>query len=224
MGSCESVRSMLLKGDVLEQMARLPDHSVDMVLCDPPQGTFQKRWDWSTWWREVQRVTKSDAAIVLFASGMHTADLMKSNVKQWRYNLVWMIMDAPIVREQNTRRMPTRIHEDICVFYASPPTYHPQKSKGHAPQKSHHAGSSSNGYGKVSNKANCATFGSEERYPHSVLQYPAIATAKPKELFQHLIKTYTNPHAVVLDSFAQRPGSISAACQETSRTCIQIRC
>ncbi len=35
----------LLHGDCLQLMNDIPDHSVDMVLCDLPYGTTQNKWD-----------------------------------------------------------------------------------------------------------------------------------------------------------------------------------
>ena len=35
----------LFQGDCLEIMKRIPDKSVDMILCDLPYGTTQNKWD-----------------------------------------------------------------------------------------------------------------------------------------------------------------------------------
>lgn len=55
---------------------------------------------------------------------MFTAELMMSNTKMWRYNLVWD--KQRVTGFLNANRMPLRCHEDICVFYKSLPTYNPQ--------------------------------------------------------------------------------------------------
>ena len=36
---------MIHKGNCLEVMRTLPEHSIDMVLCDLPYGTTQNKWD-----------------------------------------------------------------------------------------------------------------------------------------------------------------------------------
>ena len=222
---------MLLQGDANCEMERIPDGSVDMILTDPPYGTTQNHWDvvidWSKWWQQASRVTKANAAIVIFSSGMHTADLMKSNPKQWRYNVVWF--KNAVTGHLNARKMPMRAHEDICVFYRSLPTYHPQKSKGHAPQKNNHNGAGGSGYRpELEQVPTSQTFGSTERYPHSVLQFAVVPPAKkehhsqkPQELLQHLIQTYTKTGAVVLDTFAGS-GSTAQACLNTRRSYILI--
>ena len=35
----------LLNGDCLELMKKIPNGSVDMILCDLPYGTTQNKWD-----------------------------------------------------------------------------------------------------------------------------------------------------------------------------------
>ena len=35
----------LLHGDCLELMKKIPDKSIDMILCDLPYGTTKCKWD-----------------------------------------------------------------------------------------------------------------------------------------------------------------------------------
>lgn len=35
----------VLQGDCLELIAKIPDESVDMILCDLPYGTTKNKWD-----------------------------------------------------------------------------------------------------------------------------------------------------------------------------------
>lgn len=116
-------------------MEEIPDGSVDMILCDLPYGqTARNKWDsvipFDRLWEQYDRIIKENGAIVLFANGMFTADLMQSNRKMWRYNLVWE--KAQPTGFLNANRMPLRAHEDICVFYKKLPTYNPQKTTGHS--------------------------------------------------------------------------------------------
>lgn len=84
----------LKRGDCLELMKEIPDKSIDMILCDLPFGqTARNKWDsvipFDLLWKQYDRIIKDNGAIVLFANGMFTADLIQSNRKMWRYNLVW---------------------------------------------------------------------------------------------------------------------------------------
>ena len=35
----------LLQGDCLELMKDIPDKSIDLILCELPNGTSKNRWD-----------------------------------------------------------------------------------------------------------------------------------------------------------------------------------
>lgn len=177
-------------------------------------------------WTHYKRIIKDNGAIVLFANGMFTADLMKSNEKMWRYNLVWQKTQP--TGHLNAKRMPLRSHEDICVFYKKLPTYNPQKTTGHKRKVS-----------TAKNKMNCkktlnygeynlTSYDSTERYPTSVwtfskdIQKSAIhPTQKPVALIEKIIKTYSNENEIVLDSCA---GSMTTAiaCINTHRQYICI--
>lgn len=177
-------------------------------------------------WTHYKCIIKDNGAIVLFANGMFTADLMKSNEKMWRYNLVWQKTQP--TGHLNAKRMPLRSHEDICVFYKKLPTYNPQKTTGHKRKVS-----------TAKNKMNCkktlnygeynlTSYDSTERYPTSVwtfskdIQKSAIhPTQKPVALIEKIIKTYSNENEIVLDSCA---GSMTTAiaCINTHRQYICI--
>lgn len=51
------------QGDCLELMKEIPDHSIDMILCDMPFGTTKNTWDTtidlSALWILYKRVIKS---------------------------------------------------------------------------------------------------------------------------------------------------------------------
>ncbi len=128
-------------GDCLSLMRALPDASIDALISDPPYGTtalkFDKlRIDWQAWWREVERITKPTAPIVLFAQQPFTTDLIVSNRRLFRYLLVWQKTMPTGFLDANAR--PLRAHEDILVFAhrgtvgsnKDRPTYNPQKMAG----------------------------------------------------------------------------------------------
>ena len=118
----------LMQGDCLELMKDIPDASVDMILCDLPYGTTACKWDtvipFEPLWEQYRRVAKRNAAIVLTASQPFTTALIASNMMDFRYCWVWE-------KEQgtgfgNSKKMPLKSHEDVAVFYRSPPKYNPQ--------------------------------------------------------------------------------------------------
>lgn len=214
----------IYEGDCLEIMKDIPDRSIDMILCDLPFGqTARNKWDsvipFDLLWEQYERVIKDNGAIVLFANGMFTADLMESNRKMWRYNLIWEKTQP--TGFLNAKKMPLRSHEDICIFYKKLPIYNPQKTTGH-PRK----------VSKAEHKINCkettdygeyglVTYDSTERYPKSVWKFAKDTqksalhpTQKSLELVKCLIRTYSNPGDLILDNCIGSGTTAVAAIQE----------
>lgn len=158
-------------------------------------------------WTHYERIIKENGAIILFANGMFTAELMESNKKLWRYNLIWEKTQP--TGFLNANKMPLRSHEDICIFYKKLPTYNPQKTSGHERKisKAEHRvnGKESLNYGSYG----LWSYDSTERYPKSIWTYAKDVqksalhpTQKPIALIEELIKTYSNPGDIILDSCA----------------------
>ena len=216
----------LLFGDCLDLLPTLEDNSVDMVLTDLPYGRTNATWDilvpLEPLWAELLRVTKENAAILLFGDGMFTATLMMSKPSLWRYNLVWDRIHASGFL--NANRQPMRVHEDICVFYRKQPTYNSQKvpgSKSHsrganAKQKVNslygdfHAVDNTEEHGTLKHSTSIRSF----QKPHpSVARH---ATEKPVSLLEWAVLSYTNPGDHVLDC-TMGSGSTGRACENVGR-------
>lgn len=218
----------LLAGDCLDLMKLIPDGSVDMILSDPPYGQTKNSWDKAPpldfLWQEYKRIIKDNGAIVLFADGIFLADIMQSNRKMWRYNLVWnKVLKTGFL---NANRQPLRQHEYICVFYKKRPTYNPQKVNGEKNHSKKTIGKD-NCYGNYNAVDNSELLGNL-KHPTSILTYakphPSIAvhpTQKPVPLLEYLIRTYTNEGDLVLDNY-MGSGSCGVACVNTGRRFIGI--
>lgn len=106
--------------DCLKIMQKIDNKSIDMICTDLPYGqTARNKWDsvipFESLWQQYKRIIKDNGAIVLFANGMFTADLMQSNRDMWKYNLIWQKTQP--TGFLNAKKMPLRAHEDICIFY-----------------------------------------------------------------------------------------------------------
>lgn len=209
--------------DCLEGMKRIQDGSVDMILCDLPYGTTQNKWDsvipLDKLWEQYERVIKERGAIVLTAQTPFDKALGTSNLKLLRYEWVWQKNKA--TGHLNANKMPLKEHENILVFYKKLPPYNPVMGKGKPYSNNHKPGDSGTNYGKVgfSKRENVTT-----RYPRSILDFnveakPAHPTQKPVELFEYLIKTYTNEGETVLDN-CMGSGTTAIACLNTNRNFI----
>lgn len=177
-------------------------------------------------WSHYNRIIKDNGVIILFANGMFTADLMKSNSKMWKYNLIWMKTQP--TGFLNAKKMPLRNHEDMCVFYKKSPTYNPQMTDGHLRKVSkavHHVDAKETlDYGSY----NFVDYDSTKRYPKSVWEFSKdtqksalTPTQKPLALIEELIKTYTNVGDLVLDS-CMGSNTTGLACKNLNRHYIGI--
>lgn len=194
-----------------------------MVCCDMPYGTTNCRWDTTLdlqrLWAQYRRVTKENAAIVLFAQLPFDKVLGCSNLPWLRYELIWE--KTPPTGHLNAKKMPMKAHENILVFYNKLPTYNPQKTSGHVRKTAVKRSDVTPVYG--AQQFDELPYDSTERYPRSVLQFPSdkqrIAlhpTQKPLALVEWLISTYTNPGDTVLDN-CMGSGTTGKACKNLGR-------
>lgn len=217
--------------ECLQAMKRIPDGSVDMVLCDLPYGTTACKWDsvipFAPLWEAYRRVTKKNAAIVLTASQPFTSALVMSNVRDFRHEWVWIKNRGS--NFANTVREPFKEHETALVFSQGGWTYNKQM------QERTGAGSSRVKYG-INNKTasdNYQKFDNEDVVMRGELRVPSSwqkfntdtsgvhPTVKPVALMEYLIRTYTNPGQLVLDN-TMGSGTTGVACGNLGRRFIGI--
>ena len=77
----------------IEGLSSLPEHSVDMLLTDPPYGTTRNFWDvplpLPELWEAVKWAVKPDGAVLFFAQCPYDKVLGASNLAMLRYEWVW---------------------------------------------------------------------------------------------------------------------------------------
>lgn len=219
---------ILLHGDCLDLMTTLPNNSIDMVCCDLPYGTTNCRWDTPLdlrqLWEQYRRVTKENAAIVLFAQAPFDKVLGCSNLQWLRYELIWHKTHP--TGHLNAKKMPMKAHENILVFYNKLPTYNPQKTSGHVRKTAVKRRDKTPVYG--TQKFIELPYDSTERYPRSVLTFPSDKqqnalhpTQKPLALIEWLIATYSNIGDTVLDN-CMGSGTAGVACKNLDRNFVGI--
>ena len=216
----------LYHGDCLKVMKAIPDSSIDMVLCDLPYGKTHNAWDipidLSALWEQYRRIIKTNACVALFGQGAFCADLIESNRKMFRYDLIWH--KNTHTGFLNANRMPLRCHESILIFYQKLPPYHPQKTDGRPYFRSHRKQGSVN-YGKQGDNSTRNPTG--RRMPQSIVTISKSTgrmlhpTEKPVTLLEWLIQTYTDEGAKVLDN-CRGSGSTGEAALKTGRSFIGI--
>jgi site-specific DNA-methyltransferase (adenine-specific) len=230
----------LYLGDCLEVMKQIPDNSVDMVLCDPPYGTTACKWDtvipFEPLWREYERVTKPNAAIVIFGSEPFSSNLRMSAPRLFKYDWIWE-KNCP-TNHTLSKCMPLKSHEIISVF-SKGVTYHKNRSKNpmrYYPQglvelskpKAKMAEDKFNPVtcNETPGKFRGAYETTHTNFPRSVLKFDWVAkrvhpSQKPVELLEYLIKTYSRPGDTILDN-TMGSGSTGVAAKNTDRHFIGI--
>lgn len=95
--------------DCLEGMKRIPDKSIDCIICDLPFGTTASSWDkiinFKELWNEYLRIIKDNRAICLFGSGSFTYKLIASMPDIYRYKWIW------IKNKRETLSMPKQAYD-----------------------------------------------------------------------------------------------------------------
>jgi DNA modification methylase len=224
----DAPEAILYRGDCLDLMQQhLPDNSVDLVLADLPYGTTQNKWDsvipLDKLWAAYGRILCPLGSVVLTATQPFTSVLVTSNLKWFRYDWTWRKL-GKATGHLNAARQPLRDKEDILVFSPAAPRYNPQMTVG-TPFKDkagkNHADRSSmtDSYGSFTNMRND---NSGFRYPRSVLEFQRVErrtihpTQKPVDLFEYLVRTYSDTGNVVLDN-TMGSGTTGVACANTGR-------
>lgn len=211
----------LYNEDCFETFKRIPNGSVDMVLCDLPYGTTACKWDavipFEPLWREYRRVCKTNAAIVLTASQPFTSALVTSNIDRFKYSWVWVKDIA--TGHLSAHNMPMKNYEDIPVFSFGQPTYSPQGLKRFG--KLVKRGNNGRVFGDPKRSEGTENFQEWTNYPRMVLNFPSDSdgshpTQKPFALMQYLVRTYTSEGDMVLDN-CMGSGTTGVACAHSGR-------
>ena len=117
-------------GNCLVEMKKIADGSVDLILCDLPYGTTDRKGienkgdnrvlSWDTvipldqLWEQYRRVLKSTGTVVLTADQPFTSQLVISNLKWFKYEWIWKKKKTTGFLHANAR--PMKETEDILIF------------------------------------------------------------------------------------------------------------
>ena len=124
-------RTDLYHGDCLEEMDKITNDSIDLILCDLPYGTtdvYGKKQEGSSrllkWdsvipldllWEQYKRVlNKNHGVVVLTADQPFTSQLVLSNIDWFKYEWIWKKKKTTGFLTANYR--PMKQTEDIVVF------------------------------------------------------------------------------------------------------------
>src|SRR5574344_359036 len=178
----------LYKGDCLVEMAKIPDKSVDMILCDLPYGTTACAWDsiipFEPLWEQYKRIIKDNGAIVLFGIEPFTSKLVLSNLDWFREKLTWQKHKPSNIG--NAKYMHLKYSEDVVCFAKGRCTYNPQMQprisdrvrqaqKGKSKQwRTNRKDTQEVSFATQYAQRDWKSFDADWKYPSNVLSFPAV--------------------------------------------------
>lgn len=216
--------------DCLIGMQDIPDNSIDCIICDLPYNITKLSWDilipFDKLWEQYNRIIKPTGNVILFSSGMFTYKLIESNIKNFRYKLIWK-KNVP-TGMSSAKYRPMKYYEEICVFGNSKATYNPIMKERVG------IGKACYNYDHYCGDSNHLQFNKQKRrydpdfvQPSDILEFNVVPnrngklhpTQKPVELVEYLIKTYSNECDTVLDN-CMGSGTTAIAAINTNRNFI----
>ncbi len=225
-------------GDCLEVMKDIKPASIDAIITDPPYGTTACKWDsvidFDLMWEQLNRIIKPNGAICLFGKEPFSSALRMSNIKQFKYDWIWIKDTKSNFMQANYQ--PLNNIEIISVFsraYARAIKnkitipYYPQFNIGKKYKKPKATKTSDlfkenhkNGIFHHSKRD------TSKRFPYNQLKFnidrpKKHPTQKPVALLEYLIKTYTLENETVLD-FTMGSGTTGVAAKNLNRNFIGI--
>jgi len=166
---------MLYNDDCFNVFSLIENKTIDLIILDLPYGQTACKWDnkidLEKLWIELKRISKDNTQYIFFTTTKFGVDLINSNPKWFRYDLIWEKFKA--VGFLSAKKMPLRNFEMIYVF--SNPTkkgkiYNPQMTEGKPYNKTSIGNERSCVYGNLKRELPFIN-STGKRYPQSILKF-----------------------------------------------------
>ena len=206
--------------DCLQTLRKLPDRSIQLVICDPPYNISVAEWDdldhyldWAgRWLAEVERVLSPSGSFVLFGGLQYQSEAGSGDLLSlmgWMRRHSAMLLANLIIwnypNGMGAQRFFANRHEEIAWFARSPKYYFdldavrqrldPKVLEVYKRDKRLNAENLEKGINPTNVwRIPRLNGNSKERVGHP--------TQKPKELIERLVRSLSFPGATVLDVFA----------------------
>lgn len=216
----------IICGDAVEEMAKMPDKSVRLIVTDPPYNLnkdygnnqdnleFTEYLDFSRkWLKEAHRILTDDGTIYVFM-GMRYISYIYSILEQelgMTFNswITWFYTQGI----GKTKGFSPR-HDDILMFTKHPKKFVFNLNDIRVPQKFYRSVNNMRG----ANPGNVWVFSHMHYCNKNRQKHP---TQKPEGLYERMILSSSNVGDIVLDPFSGS-GTLLRVCQQTGRSGIGI--
>ena len=217
--------STFVNADCFDVFPFIEDKSIDAIICDLPYGTTANKWDsvldLNKLWAEYERIITDNGAIILTATQPFTTQLISSNLKLFKYEIIW-VKSRPNGHLE-AKNKPMRKHENILIFSKGASangcknriTYNPQ---GLVKVERYNRNSTdTDNYGsRKSRPVGLVTKQEYTNYPTTIWEFGSEGktihpTQKPLALLEMLVKSYTDEGDMVLDNTMGSGTTILAA-------------
>ena len=218
---------VLRYGDCLDVMQEIPNNSIDCIICDLPYGTTAMTWDkiidFDLLWEQYNRICKDNSNIILFSSGEFTYKLYASNIKQYKYKLIWK-KNVP-TGMSSAKYRPMKYYEEILVFQKGKGCYNPQmKERVGVHKECYRYNHYCNPNNHIDLEKKPKRYDPKKVQPSDILEFNVVPnrkgklhpTEKPVELLEWLVKTYSNENDTILDN-CMGSGTTGVACKNLNR-------
>ena len=112
------MENIILNDDCFNVFSKIANNSINLVCVDLPYGQTACAWDiiidLNKMWVELKRIGKENCQYVFFCTTKFGNELINSNPKWFRYDIVWEKENS--VGYLSANKMPLRQHEMIYVF------------------------------------------------------------------------------------------------------------
>lgn len=226
----EIFKNKIIFGDTIQVMSKLKDKSIDVIFADLPFGVTPLEWDkvisFSQLWEQYERIIKDDGVILLFGVEPFSSYLRLSNIKHFKYDLIWK--KERLTNVFQTKKQFGRIHEIISVFYKKQCKYNPIMEERKNSTVGVFGGEKTSKIYKNQKYKYSDSYDKTKKYPTTILRFNRDTlrgsihpTQKPVKLLQYVIKTFSNEENMILDNTA---GScrLAIACDNINRNWICI--